>query len=242
MTRRTSLLAACLASCSAVLPTMAFAASLQISPVVIDMAAKQSAASITLTNPGAEPLYGQVRVYKWDQNAHGEQLTPAADIIASPPLIQVAPGSDQVIRIVRPQAGVAPDESSYRLLIDEIAPPASADTNGVVLRLRYSVPVFVSAAQAGQPDLTWSIPAGSQGVPNLQVSNRGTGRAQIAGVQLLQGGRVYEVERGLLGYALAQRTRQWPLTEVPPLAAGEPLRVKAQVNGKQIEAPIVRQP
>lgn len=216
------------------------AASLQITPVVIDMSAKQTSASITLSNPGDEPLYGQVRVFKWDQNARGDQLTPVTDVIASPPLIQIAAGQDQVVRLVRPNPGDLPEEAAYRLLIDEIAPPTQTDTSGVVLRLRYSVPVFVTPRQTSQPELTWSIPDNATGPANLQVTNAGARRAQIAAVQLIQGGKVYEVERGLLGYALAQRTRQWPLNDVPQLAAGQPLRVKAQVNGKPVEAPVVR--
>ena len=217
------------------------AASLQITPVVIDMSAKQTSASITLTNPGGEPLYGQVRVFKWDQDAQGDQLAPATDVIASPPLIQIAPGQDQVVRLVRPNPGSPTDEAAYRLLIDEIAPPTQTDTSGVVLRLRYSVPVFVTPQQTAQPELTWSMPDNATGPANLQVTNAGARRAQIAAVQLVQGAKVYEVERGLLGYALAQRTRQWPLNDVPQLAAGQALRVKAQVNGKPIEAPVVRQ-
>jgi len=126
-------------------------------------------------------------------------------------------------------------------LIDEIAPPTQTDTSGVVLRLRYSVPVFVTPQQTAQPELTWSMPDNATGPANLQVTNAGARRAQIAAVQLVQGAKVYEVERGLLGYALAQRTRQWPLNDVPQLAAGQALRVKAQVNGKPIEAPVVRQ-
>jgi fimbrial chaperone protein len=221
------------------LPLSAFAASLQISPVSIDMSASQSAAAITLTNPGSESLYGQVRVFKWDQDAQGERLMPATDLIASPPLIEVAPGQNQVVRLVRPRVEKAANEASYRLLIDEIAPAAQTDISGVVLRLRYSVPVFVSARGITEPDLTWLVVAGTR---HLQVRNAGRRRAQIAGVQLVQGNRIYELERGLLGYALARRTRQWPLTGVPPLAAGLPLRVKAQVNGKPIEAPVVHQP
>ena len=43
------------------------AATLQISPVLVDLAPQQGATGIQLRNPGATPIYGQVRVYAWDQ-------------------------------------------------------------------------------------------------------------------------------------------------------------------------------
>ncbi|MGG2419728.1 fimbrial biogenesis chaperone, partial [Ralstonia pseudosolanacearum] len=119
------------------------AATLQISPVVVEMAAGQQASGILLRNPGATPLYGQVRAYAWDQR-DGDDLLLATDTLqASPPIIQVPPQGEQLVRLVRPGAmsgDAAANETAYRLIIDEIADPAAPIVNGVVLRLRYSVP------------------------------------------------------------------------------------------------------
>src|SRR5579859_6455132 len=121
------------------------AASLQISPVMVDMSPDMNAAGITLSNPGDQPLYGQVRVFRWDQSDTDDTLEPTTDIVASPPLIQVAPHSDQLVRLVRQAHDATATEQAYRVLIDEIPRPDVATANGVTIRLRYSVPVFVHA-------------------------------------------------------------------------------------------------
>jgi fimbrial chaperone protein len=40
------------------------ASSLQISPVMVDLPAGQAATGISLRNPGDQPLFGQVRVFR----------------------------------------------------------------------------------------------------------------------------------------------------------------------------------
>ncbi len=44
------------------------AATLQISPVMVDLQPNESATGMTMINPGDRPLYGQMRVYRWDQS------------------------------------------------------------------------------------------------------------------------------------------------------------------------------
>ncbi|WZB66892.1 fimbria/pilus periplasmic chaperone [Achromobacter xylosoxidans] len=134
------------------------AATLQISPVLVDLAPQQGATGILLRNPGATPIYGQVRVYAWDQAQGDDVLTPTQEIQASPPIIQVPPNGEQLVRLVRVSKELAPMEQSYRLVIDEIPDPATSRVNGVVLRMRYSVPVFVAGATPEPaPELAWHL-------------------------------------------------------------------------------------
>jgi fimbrial chaperone protein len=104
---------------------LAHGANLQISPVSISFQPGQNAAGIQLQNNGDTPLYGQVRVYAWDQRNGVDDLTPTTQLVASPPVIEVAPNSTQTIRLVRrpgaqgaAAAGAA--EQTYRILIDEL--------------------------------------------------------------------------------------------------------------------------
>lgn len=230
------------------------AATLQISPVTIEFSASEHATGLTLRNPGDTPLYGQVRVFQWGQ-AHGEDvLTPTADVIASPPLIEIAPHGDQLVRLVRANAssagaqaarsiqasgaaGLGSGERSYRLLIDELPAPGTADTEGVTIRLRYSVPVFVEAAAGGaaQPLLAWHLVHAARGYA-LRADNAGTKRAQIAAVELLDAsGHRWDVTRGLLGYALAGQGRQWSVPVPPDAKFGGTLKVRATVNTRPVE-------
>lgn len=183
-----------------------------------------------LRNPGSSPIYGQVRIYQWEQANGDDVLTATDDVQASPPIIQVAPGGEQLVRLVRASRELAPVERSYRLVIDEIPDPATPGVNGVVLRLRYSVPVFVAgAAPSPAPLLAWQAQR-ADGEWILRLSNTGTRHAQVAAVQILGSADkpVANVD-GLLGYALAQRDREWRIPAKQ--AAPGPVRIKALING-----------
>ena len=211
------------------------AATLQISPVMVDMAPQQGASGITLRNPDAMPVYGQVRVYAWEQRDGDDVLLPTDEIQVSPPIIQVPPRSEQLVRLVRASREPAAIEKSYRLVIDEIPDPSTPAVNGVVLRLRYSVPVFVAGATPEpRPELSWrAAREGKEWV--LSLNNTGTRYAQVASLQVLDSGGkpVAEVD-GLVGYALAQRQRQWRIPGRPQ--APGPVRIKALINGGTISA------
>nr|WP_306299793.1 fimbria/pilus periplasmic chaperone [Caballeronia sordidicola] len=143
---------------------MAHAATLQISPVMVDLQSSDSATGIALLNPGDSALYGQVRVFRWDQANGDDTLTPTQELMASPPLVRIAAQADQLVRLVRATATPVTVEQSYRVLIDELPPPDSAPTNGVTIRLRYSVPIFVEpTGAAGQPKLSWHLARGDNG-------------------------------------------------------------------------------
>jgi len=216
-----------------VLAVPARAATLQISPVLVDLPPQQSATGIMLRNPGITPIYGQVRVYAWDQAQGDDVLAPTEAIQASPPIIQVPPKGEQLVRLVRAGKDVAPLEQSYRLVIDEIPDPSTPLVNGVVLRMRYSVPVFVAGATPEPtPELAWHLARdGKEWV--LRLANTGTRYAQVAALQVVGGAdaQLGKVD-GLLGYALAQRQREWrfPARQAAP---GQ-VRIKALVNGNPV--------
>ncbi|CUI48478.1 Gram-negative pili assembly chaperone%2C N-terminal domain [Achromobacter kerstersii] len=221
-----AVLALCMAGWSGLLS----AAALQISPVLVDIAPQQAASGIMLRNPGTTPVYGQVRIYRWEQANGDDVLTPTEEVQASPPIIQVPPGGEQLVRLVRASKELAPLERGYRLVIDEIPDPATPGINGVVLRLRYSVPVFVAGATPSpEPELAWNATrAGGDWV--LRLANTGTRYAQVAALQVLNSaGKPVAGIEGLVGYALAQREREWRIPAKQN--ASGPVRIKALING-----------
>ena len=202
------------------------------------MSPDMNAAGITLSNPGDQPLYGQVRVFRWNQGDTDDTLEPTTDIVASPPLIQVAPHSDQLVRLVRQARDATATEQSYRVLIDEIPRPDAATANGVTIRLRYSVPVFVHAAGAiGKPELSWQLSRGAQGWL-LRVANAGNRHAQIGEVKLIAGHNNWTLNKGLLGYVLAGHTQQWKVELDANAAPQGSLTIRANINGQAGDASV----
>ncbi|WP_321790504.1 molecular chaperone [Burkholderia pyrrocinia] len=214
---------------------VASAATLQISPVTIELPTSATAASVALSNPGALPIYGQVRTYRWTQENGADVMTPTDALAASPPLLQIGANAEQVIRLVRTVRDTPAAEESYRVLIDELPVPGAPVANGITIRLRYSVPVFVEPATApAPPRLDWRIEHDAQGL-RLAVENRGGRRAQIAAVRLVDAqGTAHDVTRGLLGYALAGSTRHWPLKL--DANAAPFVRIQATVNTQPVDA------
>lgn len=217
----------------------AHAATLQISPVLVSFGTATNATGLTLINPSDAALYGQVRVFRWAQIDGEDQLTPTEDLIASPPLIQVAGKAEQLVRLVRRTASATPIEQSYRLLIDELPAPDENNPGGVTIRLRYSVPVFVEPAQADkQPILTWQL-ANTAGHWILSVLNTGARHAQISAVTVLgTNGTSYTISKGLLGYALAGAGRSWQvaLPNDAPIANGS--KIHAMINAVPSDATV----
>ncbi|WP_233235697.1 molecular chaperone [Bordetella sp. LUAb4] len=221
--------------------TSAHAASLQITPVMVNLRPDETATAITLSNDGSEPIYGQVRVFRWDQANGDDALAPTQDMVASPPLIEMGPGARQIIRLLRtgPQAPQA--EQTFRILIDEIAPPELGAQSGVTVRLRYSVPIFVTPGAVAAPALKWTVQRVG-GIWVLEAHNDGGRHAQVAAAQLVAGDHVYDINKGLLGYALAGRTRRWQLTLPADAALKAPLKLRARINANPAEAPVTLSP
>lgn len=226
----------CAAMLAALFAGTAQAASLQISPVMINLRVGQTATGISLQNASDQPIYGQVRVFLWEQKNGDDVLTPTDELIASPPVMQIAAKSAQTIRLVRRSAAAPGPERQFRVLIDEV--PTSAEArDGVAIKLQYSVPVFVAAtAPGGEYQLRWTF-FKRDGAWMLRVTNTGTLHAQIGATTLATAdGKQMDISRGLLGYALAGRQREWRTNIGPAETLAGALTIRANVNTRPITA------
>lgn len=216
------------------------AASLQISPVMIILRAGQGATGISMQNMGETPMYGQVRVFLWDQNNAEDVLTPTQEVVASPPILQIGPKSSQIIRLVRRSDQLPSRELSYRILIDEIPRDGEGPASGVDIRLRYSVPMFVLPAdERTAPALAWSVYRKDDHW-YLKVRNSGAQRAQIGAFELRNAaGKNFMIAEGLVGYVLAGREREWRLPVKADADLAGTLAVKANINAKPVTASTV---
>jgi fimbrial chaperone protein len=225
----------------------AHAGSLQVSPIRVDLSAEQPAAVMKLHNRGDQPITAQVRVFGWSQTLDEDHLDDAQRIVASPPIITIPAGGDQTVRILRTSREAPQGEETYRLLVDEIPQAETARTSGVRMQLRYSVPVFVGAPAAAAPKIDFSLQrvAGADGknLPGrlmLRASNGDAAHAQLSQVRIeWADGHSTELAPGLLGYALAHATRQWPVGDAASATghAGN-ATVHAIVNGTPVTAQV----
>lgn len=221
------------------LPGLAVASGLQVTPTSLSLQARESASGLTLSNSGSDMVRAQVRVYQWLQDGSGEQLTPSRGLLASPPMIELKPGERQLIRIIRakaPPQGTGAVEDAYRLLVNELPIKSDNQTTGLQFALSYSLPVFVQPVgfTKTSPQLQWSTHLQPDGKEvKLRVSNSGNGHAKLSGLSFVDtAGKITVINPGLLGYVLPGATMNWTLkTPLSVLTTGG--NFKVMMNGTQ---------
>jgi fimbrial chaperone protein len=208
------------------------AANLQVSPISVEVKAQETASGLSLSNNGNADLHAQVRVYRWSQVDGEDRLEPTTDIAISPPMLKLAGGAEQLVRVVRlgapPAASAA--ESSYRVIVDELPVEVQGGEvkPGLQFALRYSIPVFLAplGTEAVAPALHARM-IQADGHPALEIRNDGRQHAQIADLEYVDGaGKRHAVAPGLAGYVLPGQAKHWAL---PADATG---RLQARINGE----------
>ncbi|TDW61818.1 fimbrial chaperone protein [Novosphingobium sp. PhB55] len=213
------------------------AGSLLLWPVSPVIEGDQPAAALWLENPGKAPITLQVRVYAWAQQ-NGENVYAAQnDILGTPPILTIAPGERQLVRLTRLVPPPSVPEKPYRVVVDQIPTSDAQTTPGaaVTFRMRYSLPLFSYArpedarkkAPAPPPRLAWR-PVSEAGGRFLEIRNSGGGHARLSGVAFSGNGKRSSLNEGLFGYVLPGATMRWPLPEGVD-AAGD---LEATLNGK----------
>lgn len=215
---------------------LAAAVQLHLAPIRVDLAPGQRAAALTVTNEGGEPAAFQIRAYAWSQTAQGtDELAPTEELLVSPPLSKLEPGAQQVVRLVLRRLP-AEREATYRILLDEIPPPAAPGT--VRIAVRQSVPVFALPNTRATARLVWRLERGADGTAWLAASNLGNRHAEVREVALAAAdGAPLAVEPRPLPYVLAGATRRWRVTAPLP-AGGQGLRLTARVDAATIDEPL----
>lgn len=211
------------------------AGSLTILPVTIQLAPGQMATALTIINRGDVGTAFQIRAFDWIQNSTGEDhLRPTSTMLASPPLGTIAAGATQVVRMVLrvPPQG---QEATYRILIDQIPPPAAPGTVRVALRL--SIPIFAEPASRVAPHVQWEVREfASQAF--LVATNDGTRHETVHDISLTApDGRLFRVEGNVSPYILVGATRFWRIVSGLP-APGATLRLTASTDTGRLDRPV----
>ncbi|WP_348264702.1 fimbria/pilus periplasmic chaperone [Telmatobacter sp. DSM 110680] len=208
---------------------------LSVQPVNIFLAPGQSATTLTVTNQGASKTAVQIRAYAWSQHGDDDKLAASEQVVVSPPIAMIDPGSSQVVRLILrlPPLGNDP-EATYRILVDQIPPPAEPGIVHVVLRL--SIPIFALPPTRTFPNVQFHVEVNA-GQIYLTGMNTGLRHESIREIELsTQDGRKFKSAPGLSPYILAGVTRRWNIIAQGSLPQpGEILHLTAQGIAGAIE-------
>jgi fimbrial chaperone protein len=211
---------------------------LQAGPTLVEISPQAGASRLTLANSGDAALGAQVRVFAWSQVDGEDRLAPATDVAISPPIARIAPGGEQVVRVVR--TGVAPTgrDRTYRLVVDELPGDDTSTSTAVSVRLQYVLPLFLRAAGAAAPALDCRV-----AVATLSCINRGGQAAQLGRSALADAaGHSAVLSKGLFGYVLPASERRWNLEAGTLDQLGGALHLETQLNGQASRVDVARSP
>lgn len=121
------------------------AATILLWPIDPWLSAEARATELWIQNQGNSATTMQVRIVRWKQEGGYERYTAQQDVVASPPIVTIAKGSKQLIRLIKQGTIPSGVEQAYRIIVDEIPQPdAKAEPSmGLKLQMRYSIPLFV---------------------------------------------------------------------------------------------------
>lgn len=202
---------------------------LQARQTSVDLIPGVRGGRLMLGNAGDSPVAAQIRVYRWTQDGNDDVLEPSNALTVSPPVVEIAGGADQLVRIVRNTDAAPAREETYRVVVDELpGDPAASQGSAVTVRMRYLIPVFVRAADPAPVALECRL-----GAAELTCSNRGGVAAQLGASRLIgQDGHDVQITEGLLGYVLAGSSRRFPLDAAKLGSAAQWKQLEVRLNGQ----------
>jgi len=201
-----------------------------INPVVVELGGRQRSAAVTVTlsSNASAPIRLQTEILRWTHDVQGAPMTePSDDLLISPPIADLQPGDKQVFRIAMRGARPAPEELAYRLILEDVAEPATGTDSapGMVIkfRMRYDLPVLVAPVGAVVNVLRWKpcspgvLSPSATAEACIRLLNAGNRRVKVQTVTLISDNwtQALSLKDGV--NVLAGAEREWRV----PLQAGQ---------------------
>ncbi len=203
-----------------------FAGQLTVAPLIMSMTPTQPNATYKLTNGSDQESFYQLQLFAWEEVNGETQLMKQDDLIVTPPVTLIPGNGQQLVRIIRTRPTESDTEKSYRLIVSEVPDTETPQGANLKVLLRMSMPVFV-----GSEDQQHQLKAYYQD-NILRIRNTGSKHARLSDVFWMNQdtNQQYEIQGGLLGYALPGSELYIPSDKTPSPGAIQYL--SASVNGE----------
>lgn len=218
-------------------PTEGSAGGLSIWPVQVNLTADGSVQELQVNNPSDERSYVQVMAVEWHAPENINEAPHVEAILAVPPVFELDPDGNQLVRLA--VRGPMDDsvERSYKLVITEVPRTAGLIPNSLAIAARMTLPIFVTP-EGAVPVPVWTLQEHDKGKPSLMLANQGSAHIRVNNIQLIPVDKekaVFETQEGAL--VLADKGMSWPL-DIDLTKLKGPVIVKAQTNIGHIETAI----
>lgn len=218
----------------------AAASTFNIAPIRANLGPLHHTEALTLANAEDKPVIVQVKVMRWSQAGGEDSLEETRDILATPPVLQLAAKAEQIVRVALRKAPDAVRELSYRVVFQEVPQAPSKDFQGLQVALRLSVPVFIAPA-TGKPkaDLSWTARWLDDGRLELSATNRGSAHVQIIDFDVAIGPDARPVQGQTSRYVLPGSRMSWVLTPDASVPHQGPIKVHGHTDQGEFSAQVV---
>lgn len=181
-----------------------------VSPVRIQISSARPNAILQVTNHEDEPVTFQAHVVAWSFDGQKDVYADSDNIVLNPPIATVAPHQTQLIRLGLRRSVEGAAEESYRLIVEEVPPPARPGFRGVQTVLRFSIPIFANPKSPSVPQVHWVAMHTSDAHLRVIATNRGSAHVQIKSLEVTGADSPDDYLKGtMLTYLLPTQQREW---------------------------------
>lgn len=218
---------------AALASTGAQAGSFSVSPVRIFMESRERATGVTVINEGDTDLVMQAELFEWKQKPDGtDELLPTQDLVLAPPILRIAKGARQVVRLANLKPPVPGEQLTYRLVVREVPEALQQNQQGVQIQvaLAFSMPIFITPPGAKRA-LACTASRSSPTALTARCENSGQAYAQPANMTLTtpSGNTLLTSDiRG--GYILPKVARSFDLAGDGTRIPGGPLKLQVTLD------------
>ncbi len=214
MSLKTTQRAAVSAALCLLLPVLdCAAATMNVSPVRVEIGPAERSAVVTLRNEGQADASLQADIRSWSQDEDGKDVLLASDdLLIVPRIFTVPAGGSQVVRIGKLVESGDDVQGTYRLIITELATEQGArEGSGISVRLRLSLPVFLEPKGGAEAAIEVVRTQVLDEQLEIVVKNAGNATEQVLGFRLDTAGgtREPDQEYPVGGYLLPGMARRF---------------------------------
>jgi fimbrial chaperone protein len=220
----------------------AMAADLGVDPVSLELSPDKQTAALKVSNASDLPTSIQIQAVAWSQQDGKDVYAPTKELLVAPPIVTIAPNSEQIIRVALRRPADPVKELTYRIFLQELPVPPPSGYRGLQVALRIGLPVFVKPAKTqAVPNMVWSVAWAPDHSLKVTMQNQGAAHVQVSDFELFTPG----IDKSIAGesgssYMLAGQSRSWSLkADYSARTANGRMLLKAYTDAGNIDVVLI---
>jgi fimbrial chaperone protein len=215
----------------------AFAQQVLVSPLRVSFKTEQQSEIVSIRNTSNQTFTVQPKVMKWSQKDGKDVFEPTRDILVAPPIVDVAAGENQVIRIALKRPPESGKELTYRLFLQQVVAPQKQSSAALAFSWNLSLPVFVTTADSSTvASLKWTGSVSGKTM-TLTAVNSGSMHVQVKKLRVESSAGVSQSEQ--MFYLLP--AQQLNLAVPIPAGMGKSVVLVADTDAGEMKQEVVLQ-